>query len=373
MTGKLIWSAITLSLFLFCLSRRGLQLDFSTRGIFGLTRESTVPADDISTHRGHQEAKQATVRAVWMVLLLLFAYHLVTTPSRFDSNFAEWFEETAVTMTQWLILLTTASILSMSTLELYRQVRILGIENAVASPHVRKLVCAPHTSGKATTKTLIASEIIVFALWIGLWRLIKSDIVLMVLLLFVAARISSFLDALACPGVLLLAASRPTALTLQAKLRTAAYPLRVVSMLRQSESDDPGVEFFINNDILRSSTGDCWQESFRALAGASPIVILDSRVTTTPLLYEATYLRNAQLGHKVLYLIDPQQVSPSYDSLDSFPNRLTEEALLNLIHRITRSSENLAHWIFQARARALESPLLLPGSRYRQRNPQSGE
>jgi hypothetical protein len=143
---------------------------------------------------------------------------------------------------------------------------------------------------------------------------IRADIFLSLAALLLTAAAVIFLGQNRPFGVLFLTTSRAQQFALEEKLFKAVSPLSVVTLLdmRYSESHTSGEarQSFNNYRAVDEAT---WEDVVYELADLSPIIVLDTRTVTSPMLMEARRVLDPNLAYKTFFLIGENGERPVLD------------------------------------------------------------
>lgn len=102
-------------------------------------------------------------------------------------------------------------------------------------------------------------------------------------------------------------------------------------------------------DVLRVSDSNSWQVGVRELIDLAPIVVVDTRVCTQALLFEAFTMLTGEYAHKAIFLSEDDGACPVLERLldegrlspDSLATIVNEDELGPLLQRVVKSSEAL--------------------------------
>ncbi len=83
-------------------------------------------------------------------------------------------------------------------------------------------------------------------------------------------------------------------------------------------------------DVLRMSNTSGWQAGVRELIELSPIVILDTRVCTPAILFEASLLLTSEYAYKTIFMTEDDNACPVLERLVD-EKRISSECLISVI------------------------------------------
>lgn len=151
------------------------------------------------------------------------------------------------------------------------------------------------------------------------------------------------------PGLLFLSTSWENKMLLQAKInRTIKMP--VASLLNRSDPVTQKINHFGHLYVYRTADPTRWTESVRILMDICPVIVMDTRHITEPVLTEADMIFGNDLYHKALFVVHDDRSSPVLDTFFagnptmqvdywrfSIQDHLfTESELIALLHDIPR-------------------------------------
>lgn len=137
------------------------------------------------------------------------------------------------------------------------------------------------------------------------------------------------------PTFLYLAASRAKAFSLTSDLQLAIAPLKIVNLIDTIQAGViPGDQ--IHQSDYRVSGN--WQKAVKTLSRITPIIIVDGRITTQPLIQEITYIINSGLYKRTFFIGDETGKVPALSCLnlprDIFPQIVTSQKLIKALKGI---------------------------------------
>lgn len=143
------------------------------------------------------------------------------------------------------------------------------------------------------------------------------------------------------PALLFLSTSRENKMILQAKLnRTSVRP--IASLLNKNDPVVQKISSFDSTNIFRTIDGNRWTESVEALMQICPVLVMDTRDITDPVLLEANILFSNGLDHKTLFVVREDGAHPVLDHyFSSLPQSEVNTVLSQIQDRLFKESELL--------------------------------
>jgi len=118
------------------------------------------------------------------------------------------------------------------------------------------------------------------------------------------------------PTILLLGCSSQQLNNTHMDLKISMNGLRVVSLVDATKAESASVFSFLLGDSLRT-TDNKWQEVVHQLMEIVPIIVIDTRIASPAIIYEASYVMRTGLIYKTVFLSESNGESPVLDSLIS--------------------------------------------------------
>jgi len=183
----------------------------------------------------------------------------------------------------------------------------------------------------------------------GLLFLTDARLLLAILIVVVEQQLVEPLRRILPPTVLFLTASASETVTLHAKISFTIRRLRAVALLKMAPSCTDLSRVFARADCFRTETGAEWEGVVADFLRISPLVVLDVRSVTEPVIVEAKRALVPDVAYKLILLAGESGERPLLEHADLRQCSLAlrqipvvrEAGLLTMLRFLTRSHDRL--------------------------------
>jgi hypothetical protein len=152
---------------------------------------------------------------------------------------------------------------------------------------------------------------------VAFWHLLGASYGITILMLCVALLINEISDNYRPALVHILSNSSSQSLLLHQKMVAYIRPFRACSLLYTDVSIPTDYVNPIVNDIFRTNDMHDWKNVAFTMAEISPVIIMDTRIPTGPVLDEIKRLIDVSLLYKVVFISDASGNCPGLDALNN--------------------------------------------------------